>query len=428
MNIKNSKKLLERAYKVIPSASQTFSKGPTQWVENISPSFLERGDGAWVWDVDGNKYLDYVMALGSVTLGYGNKEIIDVVNEQMIKGANFSMMNSLEIDVAEKICDLVPCAEMVRFGKNGSDATTAMVRAARAYTKKERVAVCGYHGWHDWYIGSTTRNDGVPECVQGLTHTFEFNDLDSLEKLLVKYKNEFALILIEPLSFTYPDKGFLEGIRDLADIHDVLLGFDEVVSGFRVAPGSAQALLGVIPDIAAFGKGMANGLPLSCVTGRRDIMQIFDSIFFSTTFGGETIALAAAKRFLEIVADGKMLGDIANHGECIKSRVQDIINKENLSEYMECLGHGSHWGLVLKPSSSEEGLYWRSYLIQECTKRGYLFFGSHNPTPAHDDQVLNFAESVYTEVLSLFADRLRARDFNKSLEGSVIKPIFRIHK
>ena len=426
--IDKSKECLDRSFKVIPSGTQTFSKGPTQWVRDVSPSFISHADGAWVWDVDSNKYLDYVMALGSVSLGYGDSEINTAIIDQVRQGVNFSMMHPLEVDVAEKIVDLVPCAEMVRFGKNGSDATAAMVRVARAYTKRERIAVCGYHGWQDWYIGTTSRNDGVPECVQKLTRTFEYNDLESLERLLTEHRDEYALVMLEPLSFSSPEPGFLEGVRDLAHQHGALFGFDEVVSGFRVHPGGAQALFGITPDIASFGKGMANGLPLSCVAGRKDVMEHFDHIFFSSTFGGETAALAAASTFLDIIADGKVLSEIEMHGDQLKQGVTQLISESSLDDRMQCVGHGSHWGLILQPASPEDGLLWRSYLIQECTKRGYLFFGSHNPTRAHDQQAMDFALAAYSEVLPLFADRLKNNDMEKHMEGRLIEPIFRIHK
>jgi glutamate-1-semialdehyde 2,1-aminomutase len=303
-----------------------------------------------------------------------------------------------------------------------------MVRVARAYTKRERVAVCGYHGWQDWYIGTTSRKDGVPVCVQELTQSFEFNNLDSLEQLLLAHPGEFGLVMLEALGFTYPDPGFLEGVRDLAHAHGALFGFDEVISGFRAHAGGAQALLGVTPDIAAFGKGMANGLPLSCVAGRRDIMEVFDRIFFSSTFGGEVVALAAANRFLDIITDGIVLNKVAEHGERLKERLSTLVSDTDLNELMKCVGHGSHWGLVLNPKSPEEGMLWRSYLIQECTKRGYIFFGSHNPTRSHDDAAMDFAMSVYSEVLPLFAERLKLNDMQQHMEGKIIDPIFRIHK
>ena len=425
-NISNN--LYERALKVIPLASQTFSKSALNFPRGATPLFFEKGKGAYIWDYDGNRYIDYVLGLMPVILGYCDPDVDRSIRSQLNNGIIFSLPSDLEVQLAEKLIELIPCAEMVRFGKNGSDVTSAAIRLARAYTGRDRIAVGGYHGWHDWYIGTTSRKDGVPVCVQELTDTFEYNNLESLERLLQEKKDEYALVILEPFSFVRPDHGFLEGVRELTKKHGSLLGFDEVITGFRVHPGGAQGLLGVTPDIASFGKGMANGLPLSCVAGKREIMKYFDKIFFSSTFGGEVVALAAANKFLDIISDGVVLNNIALHGDKLKVNLKKIIVNCGLSKYMDCLGHGSHWGLILTPSKPEDALLWRSYLIQECTKRGYLFFGSHNPTRAHNDETMTYVMSVYSEVLPLFAERLRYNDMIHHMEGKVIDPIFRMHK
>ena len=185
MKFDQSKMLLERAYKVIPSASQTFSKGPTQWPDKGSPNFLTRGAGAWVWDADNNKFLDYLMALGPIILGYNNAVVNDAIVKQLHDGVVFSQMHPLEVEVAELLTDIIPCAEMVRFAKNGTDATSGAIRASRAHTGRNRIAICGYHGWQDWYIGTTTRKIGVPQSVAELSHTFIYNDFDSLSDLFL---------------------------------------------------------------------------------------------------------------------------------------------------------------------------------------------------------------------------------------------------
>jgi glutamate-1-semialdehyde 2,1-aminomutase len=426
--ITRSQEWLSRADRVIPSHSQTFSKGPSQWVRGFCPSYLARGEGPYVWDVDGNRYLDYVMALGSVILGYGAAEIAEAVKRQALDGANFSMMHPLEVIVAEKICRLVPCAEKVRFGKNGSDATSGMVRAARAFTGRDRIACSGYHGWQDWYIGTTSRHRGVPKVVRELTHTFDYNDIESLQQVLEAHPGEFALVLLEPFNLTPPKENFLAAVQDLAHRHGALLGFDEVITGFRIHPGGAQALFGVTPDMAAFGKAMANGLPISCVAGRRDVMDIFDDIFFSFTFAGETVSLAAANVFLDLIADGTLLKMIGDHGQDFKQRVKALIAENSLDDVMEVMGHGAHWVLTLKSSDEREGRLWRSFFIQECTRRGYLFFGSHNPTRAHDQAAMDLALGVYREVFPLFQSRRNDKTIEKAMDGQVIDPIFRVHR
>jgi len=272
LKFEQSNNLLDRAWKVIPSATQTFSKGPTQWIGDVGPAYLKKGDGAWVWDVDGNKYLDYLMALGPIILGYNNRRVNDAAKNQIDSGTVFSQMHPLEVEVAELLCEIIPCAEMVRFGKNGSDATTAAIRAARAHTGRERIAVCGYHGWHDWYIATTTRNLGIPDGVINLSDTFIYNDLPSLEALFNKYPGEIAAVMMEPVGIEEPKDNFLERVQNLCRSNGALLIFDEMVTGFRMSLGGAQDYFHVIPDMACFGKAMANGFPLSAVVGKRSVI------------------------------------------------------------------------------------------------------------------------------------------------------------
>ena len=267
----------------------------------MAPVFLAKGKGCRVWDVDGNEYIDYIQGLLPNILGYAHEEVNAAVAEQLGQGHSFSLPHPLEVELAERLTRLIPCAEKVRFGKNGSDATSGAVRAARALTGRERIACCGYHGWQDWYIGSTTRNAGVPEAVRALTHPFVYNDLGSLQKLLQEHKGEFAAVIMEPVNFWPPAAGFLEGVRELAHEHGALLIFDEICSGFHFGLGGAQKKFGVTPDLACFGKAMGNGFPISCVVGRADVMKVFEDIFFSFTFGGEVASMAAAMKVLDVL-------------------------------------------------------------------------------------------------------------------------------
>src|ERR1043166_7811017 len=205
-----SQELKRKAEKFIPGASQTLSKGPTQYVQGVAPTFLVRGQGSYVWDADGNKYIDYAMGLGPIILGYGYSAVDEAVKRQVADGATFSLPHPIEIDVAERLVSMIPCAEMVRFGKNGSDATSGAVRLARAYTGKDRIACCGYHGWQDWYIGSTSHNRGVPKAVQQLTSSFEYNNIESLKRIFADYSNEVAAAILEPVGIVEPQVGFLD--------------------------------------------------------------------------------------------------------------------------------------------------------------------------------------------------------------------------
>ena len=292
---RHSEELLARAEKTIPLGTQTFSKSKTQFPHGVSPFYAARAQGSKLWDADGNEYIDFISSLASVTLGYNDPDVTAAVRQQLEDGVIFSLPHQIEIEVAELIVDMVPCADAVRFGKNGSDATAGCIRIARAFTGRDHVAVCGYHGWQDWYIGSTARNRGVPMATRALTHRFDYNNLDSLQKLLTDRPGEFAAVILEPMSSVAPAEGFLEGVAELTRKHGALLVFDEVITGFRFANGGAQEFFGVTPDLTALGKGIANGYPLSAVAGRGDVMKLMEEIFFSFTMGGETLSLAAAK-------------------------------------------------------------------------------------------------------------------------------------
>jgi len=234
-----SNEMITQALKIIPLGSQTFSKSQSALPFGVSPLFVDRAKGSKMWDVDGNEYIDFVNALGCVILGYCDPDIDAAVQRQMESGVTFSLPHRLEREVAELLVEMIPCAEMVRFAKNGTDATSGAIRIARAYTGRERIAVCGYYGWQDWYIGSTTKDLGVPLAVKELTHRFQFNDLQSLYKLSARYPGEFAAIILEPMNAIYPLDGFLEGVRSLSSEYGALLIFDETVTGFRYSDGGA---------------------------------------------------------------------------------------------------------------------------------------------------------------------------------------------
>jgi len=425
MKFDNSKHLLGRAKKTIPSFGQTFSKNPNQWPGNVSPHYLSHGEGAWVWDVDGNKFLDHMMALGPIILGYKNARVNAAITKQLTDGTIFSQMHPLEVEVSELLVELIPCAQKVRFGKTGSDATASAIRAARGYTGKSRIAVCGYHGWHDWYIATTTRDKGIPEAIKNLSHTFEYNNLKSLSDLLDRHSGEFAAIIMEPVGVIAPDPGFLEGVRDLANKHHVVLIFDEVVTGFRLSLAGAQDYFKVTPDLACFGKAMANGMPLSAVVGRAEIMDVYDDIFYSGTFGGETLSLAACKATIEELRTQNALEKIALYGGQLIQCLESLIEKHKLEKALKPLGQAPRSVLTFLHDDEREQRVRRTFFMQECIKRGLLYFGLHLPCMAHGQEELTFTRHVFEEVMPLFADAYHNNDFEQRLEGPCVEAIFR---
>ncbi|MES1209339.1 MAG: aminotransferase class III-fold pyridoxal phosphate-dependent enzyme, partial [Pseudomonadota bacterium] len=232
--IAKSEALFSRGARLIPGATQTLAKGSGQYVRGLAPLYLRRGRGARVTDLDGNEYLDFTMAVGPLSLGYADPVVDAAIRAQLNDGITFSLPHPLEVEVAELIHEVVPGAEQVRFGKNGCDVTTAAVRLARAFTGRRKVLCCGYHGWHDWYIAVTDRSRGVPDVVGELTHTFDYNHLDTVEAAL---DDDTACVILEPVTFDEPRNGFLQRLKELCAARGALLIFDEMWTGFRLAPG-----------------------------------------------------------------------------------------------------------------------------------------------------------------------------------------------
>jgi glutamate-1-semialdehyde aminotransferase len=418
---------LKRSLKVIPAGSQTFSKGHTQYPRGSSPLFLERGEGAYVWDVDGNRYLDYTLALGPNILGYGNSVVDEAAIRQWRQGAAFGLPHPLEVEVAEMLVERIPSADMVRFGKNGSDVTTAAVRLARAITGRDRVACCGYHGWQDWYIGTTTRARGVPKAVRELTHTFEYNKLDTLEALFSKHAGEFAAVIMEPVSVTPPEPGFLEGVQQLAKAKGAILVFDEIITGFRLARGGAQAMYGVTPDLSCFGKAMANGAPLSAVVGKRELMEVFSDIFFSFTYGGEAVSLAACKATLEEIDRLDLFDYLHGIGDTLRDSFNEVAKKHRLLGRIRCVGFGPHSIVQFMDEGGERSLVLRSLFQQEAAARGILFLVMHNLCAAMTADDVQRTAVIYDEIFHVLRDAIDSGAPERFLRGEVVQDVFRKH-
>ena len=425
-SIAQSQAWFARAQKVIPGCAQTFSKGYTQYVQGVAPIFLQRGKGCRVWDVDGNEYIDYVQGLLPNILGYAHEGVNAAATAQLREGHSFSLPHPLEVELAERLTRLIPCAEMVRFGKNGSDATSGAVRAARAFTGRERIACCGYHGWQDWYIGSTTRNAGVPVAVRQLTHTFIYNDLASLERLFKEHSGEFAAVIMEPVNFFEPAPGFLAGVKELARKHGALLIFDEICSGFHFGLGGAQKLYDVTPDLACFGKAMGNGFPIACVVGRANVMRVFTEIFCSFTFAGEVASMAAAMKVLDVLENTDALARMEANGRTLQDGVNVMAAQAGLNAHIKAIG-ASRWSLLkfTEQDGTDSSLV-KNLFQQEAIKRGVLILVTHNMTAAHDSSTINETLGVYAEVFRTLSDWLQDPDPARFLQGSMSQPVFKV--
>ena len=421
-----SEAMLERALRTIPLGAQTFSKSLTQFPRGAAPFFASRAKGATLWDVDGNPYTDFVNALCSVTLGYGDPDVDAAVERQLRDGVIFSLSHALEAQVAERIVRMVPCAEKVRFGKNGSDATSGAIRIARAATGRDHVLVCGYHGWQDWYIGSTARNLGVPQATRELTHAFPYDDLPALEALLDGLKGEVAAVILEPMNVREPSPGYLEGVKRLAHAAGAVLIFDETITGFRYARGGAQELFGVTPDLCTLGKGLANGFPLSAVCGRADLMALMEEVFFSFTMGGECLSLAAADAALAKLEREPVVETLAQRGREVLAGTQALIDRQGLGEVLTLSGHPAWSFLAIKDRPQADAFTLKTLVMQEVLARGVLAYGTHNMSYAHGDAEVAALLAAYDATFAVMAEALSDGDVLARLRCEPLKPLFKV--
>ena len=353
MSFENSNALLEREKKVAPLAAQTFSKSYRYFIPGKSPMYIERAEGSRIYDVDGNVFIDFNGCLGPITLGFNYPKVNEAIIKQLNKGIIFSTQAPVECELAEKLVEVIPCAEMVKFVKNGSDATTAAIRLARAYTGRDRVAMCGYHGMHDWSIGASANNKGVPQAVRELTKTFKYNDIDSLENLLSAHPGEYAAVIMEPIQSNGTTKEYLQAVVDTAHKHGAIAIFDEVVSGFRYAIGGASEYYGVTPDMASYGKGCANGMPLSFVAGKRELIsQIEQGVFVSMTFGGDAVSMAAALATIQEMQEKDVMAHAWKIGTIILEGLKALVAKHGIEKAVSVSGLAPHCGVAFDDAGS----------------------------------------------------------------------------
>ncbi len=420
MNTK--RKYVQEAGRYIPSASQTLSKNPGQYVIGVTPPAIRRAKGVYLWDIEGHKYLDMILALGPMVFGYANKRIDAAAKKQIDKGTIYSLPSELELSLAKVLREVVPCAEMSRFLMNGHEATTGAVRLARFVTGRDHIAKCGYHGYDDWSIANQNhRNVGVPEIVKTLTHDFVYNDLGSLEKIFRDYRGKIAAVIMEPVSAEAPRNNFLRKVKAMAHKHGALLIFDEMVTGFRWAMGGAQEYFGVVPDLACFGKAVSGGYPLSIIAGKAKYMKQMDKVFVSTTFGGFTPSLAAALKTIAMMREYKDVHRYMHKlGGYFIRAANRVASRHGLP--IEFAGFGPHPVMKLKGLDDYAARVLKSFIYQEFNKQGILFSTSLVIGYAHQkkdiDRVLKAFEVIARQLQGV-GDFLTLK---KKLEGEVMAP------
>ena len=432
VRFEGSRALAARLHRIIPGGSHTYAKGDDQYPEGMAPVVV-RGEGCRVWDVDGNALLEYGMGLRAVTLGHAYPPVVEAAARQMRRGANFTRPALVELEAAERFCALIPGAEMVKFAKNGSDVTTAAVKLARAWTGRDLVAVCAEHPFYsvdDWFIGVTPLAAGVPKSVRELTLTFHYNDLASVRALFETHPRRIACLVLEPATWMEPTPGFLDGLRQLCHEEGALLVFDEMITGFRFHLRGGQALYGVTPDLATFGKAMGNGFAIAALGGRRDVMALGglehdrERVFLlSTTHGAETHALAAALEVMRIYEEEDVVAALHRQGERLAAGVRRAIADHRLGDHVQVLGRPCNLVYATRDAEGRPSQAFRTLLLQETLARGVIM-PSLVVSRAHGDADIDATVERIHAALAVYRRALED-GVERHLRGRPVRPVMR---
>ncbi|MEU9270793.1 glutamate-1-semialdehyde 2,1-aminomutase [Streptomyces sp. NPDC048251] len=423
----------ERLHALIPGGAHTYAKGDDQYPEDLAP-VISHGRGAHVWDIDGNRYIEYGSGLRSVSLGHAHPRVIEAVRRELDRGSNFVRPSIVEVEAAERFLATVPTAEMVKFAKNGSDATTAAVRLARAATGRPRVALCADHPFFsvdDWFIGTTPMSAGIPAATNELTVAFPYGDLAATEELLTRYRDEVACLILEPATHTEPPPGYLAGLRELADRHGCVLIFDEMITGFRWSEAGAQGLYGVVPDLSTFGKALGNGFAVSALAGRRDLMELGglrhsgDRVFLlSTTHGAETHSLAAAMAVQSTYVEEGVTARLHSLGERLAAGVREAAAGMGVGDHLVVRGRPSNLVFATLDEHGQPSQQYRTLFLRRLLAGGVLA-PSFVVSSALDDADIDHTVDVVAQACAVYRKALDAADPTPWLAGRPVKPVFR---
>jgi glutamate-1-semialdehyde 2,1-aminomutase len=425
----------ERLHHVIPGGAHTYSRGDDQFPNN-APAILEKGEGAYVWDPDNRRYLDYGMGLRSVTLGYANERVNQAAYREMLKGINLPRASTIELQAAELLVDLIPAAEMVKFAKNGSNVTTAAIKIARAYTGKKYICLPRQHpffSFDDWFIGSTPIKKGIPTEISQLTLHFDYNNLHSLEALFQEYPNQIAGVILEPATLEAPQENFLHGVKQLCEREGAIFILDEMITGFRWHLSGAQAYYDIEPDLSTFGKGMANGFPLAALVGKRELMELGsiqqqnqERLFLlSATHGGEMMSLGAFVETVKVYQEQNVIDHIWEFGKKLFDGINDISKSFKLQDYFKMVGHYPLMNYFTCDQNGLPSLAFRTLFSQEMIKQGILMPWV-SVCLAHQERELEMTLQAVRNVMPIYAKALE-EGIDRYIEGDVIKPVFRKH-
>ena len=422
--------LYVKAKQLIPGGTQLLSKRPEMFLPNQWPSYYSKAEGCFVWDLDGKKYCDVTISgIGACLLGFADPDVNEAVKKTVDKGSMATLNAPQEVELAERLCDIHPWADMVRYARTGGESMAVAVRIARAYTGKDKVAICGYHGWSDWYLASNLSADGaldghlmpgleptgVPRALAGTALTFRYNQIEQLEAIVAQHGNSLAAIVMEPLRSEEPRDGFLEKVREIATKNNLVLILDEITSGWRYHFGGVHLQLGVEPDIAVFAKSMSNGFPMAAIIGRRDIMQAAQKSFISSTYWteavGPTATLATIKKMREINA-AEHLNKV---GRLVQQGWRKMAGKHGLK--VEIKGRPALCHLNLDYAEQSKALC--TLLTQEMLDRGYLASVAFYGTYAHTPEIIAEYLLALDEAFGILSNAIKTNDIHQRLRGPV---------
>jgi glutamate-1-semialdehyde 2,1-aminomutase len=422
----------ERAHELIPGGSHTYNKGDDQWPEG-TPAALVRGEGCRVWDIDGNEFVEYPLGNRAVTLGYAYPQVVEAAQRQMLDGTSFLRPSAIELECAEELLDLVRNAEMVKFTKDGSSATTAALRLARAHTGRDLVALCGDHpffSYDDWFIGTTQMPAGIPQAIKDLTLTFRYNDIESVRALFESYPDQIAMVILEAEKDESPRDGFLHELQGLCKRNGALFVIDELITGFRYALGGIQDEFGLSPDMSTFGKGMANGFSQSALVGRRDIMELggmrtgSERVFLlSTTHGAETHALAAAIATMRVYREQPVIEALYEKGERLRLGIEQVVAELGLAEHFGLRGRDCNLVYFTRDADGQSSQAFRTLFLQEMVARGFLA-SSFVVSYAHGEAEIDLTIEAVSEALAVYARALED-GVEHHLKGRPVQPAYR---
>lgn len=388
----------------------------------VFPQFAAAAEGYELIDTTGQRFVDWVNGWGPVLLGYRHPAVEEAIREQLVAGPTLSLMHTVEIEVAEMLQSMIPNAEMVAFGKNGSDSLTAAVRLARAITGRRTILHYGMHGFHDWYICSWPQVRGVPEVLRPFLRSFPYGDTKALLRAFQDAKGDVAAVVMEPVREILPPTGYLEEVKRITKEHGALFIYDEVITALRLGRGGAQEAYGVSPDIACLGKSLGNGMPLSAVVGRREFMQFLPSVGFGMTFRGETLSLAAARAVLQFVSENDVAGRLRATGENLRERFAAIARARGVA--VRLCGPPARSTFVFDPRPGIEIDAMRALFVQECLKRGVFTNGNMLPSYAHDEAAIERTIRGLDGALVVLAEAIRVGAMERARPdgGSLFAP------